>query len=62
MPLPPESVSRNFGRLVQPLFARIRSNTEESRTLAQLRDILLPKLLSGDLRVAAAEELMEYSE
>ena len=31
----------------------------ESRTLAALRDALLPKLLSGELRVPAAVQLME---
>jgi len=33
---------------------RIRNNLHESRTLAALRDALLPKLLSGQLRVPAA--------
>jgi type I restriction enzyme S subunit len=33
---------------------RIIANIHESRTLAALRDALLPKLLSGELRVPAA--------
>jgi hypothetical protein len=33
--------------MVQPWFAKLRSNSEENRTLAALRDALLPKLLSG---------------
>jgi type I restriction enzyme S subunit len=36
---------------------RIRSNVLESRTLAQTRDLLLPRLMSGELRVAGAERL-----
>jgi type I restriction enzyme S subunit len=35
---------------VAPLFARILANEKESSTLATLRDALLPKLLSGELR------------
>jgi type I restriction enzyme S subunit len=33
---------------------RIHSNLHQSRTIANLRDTLLPKLLSGELSVAAA--------
>lgn len=40
-----------FNRKCQPLLDRILSNHAESRTLATLRDTLLPKLLSGELRV-----------
>jgi len=36
------------------MFDRINRNTEESRTLATLRDTLLPKLLSGELSVEVA--------
>jgi hypothetical protein len=36
---------------VRPLFDLIKNNCFESRTLAALRDALLPKLLSGELRV-----------
>ena len=38
---------------------RTVSHDEESRTLAALRDALLPKLLSGELRVPAAAKLVE---
>ena len=37
----------------------VRNNIEESRTLAQLRDTLLPKLISGELLIADAEKFME---
>jgi type I restriction enzyme S subunit len=37
-----------------------RANDEESKTLAQLRDTLLPKLISGELRVADAEKFVEH--
>lgn len=35
------------------------ANEEESRALADIRDTLLPKLLSGEIRVKDAEKLME---
>lgn len=41
-----------FEKLVAPLLERVRANRAESRTLAQTRDLLLPRLMSGDLRVA----------
>ena len=53
--LPPETVCKEFAGIIEPMFARIRANLEESRTLAALRDVLLPKLLSGEMRVPAAE-------
>ena len=56
---PSEEVADLFGKLVKPLFARAREATEEGRTLAALRDTLLPKLVSGELRVKDAERLLE---
>ena len=44
-----------FGQLIEPLFKFVRQNTEESRTLAALRDALLPKVMSGELRVVDVE-------
>ncbi len=38
---------------------RIAKSESESRTLAALRDTLLPKLLSGEIRVADAEKTVE---
>jgi type I restriction enzyme S subunit len=48
-----------FDNSTQPLFLRADSNRSESRTLAALRDTLLPKLLSGEIRVAEAEKIVE---
>ena len=42
--------------LFRPLFDRIASNALESRTLAATRDLLLPKLMSGEIRVGEAAE------
>lgn len=40
-----------FSRLIDPLFAGIKIRAEEITTLATLRDTLLPKLISGEIRV-----------
>ena len=42
-----------FHRTCAPLFEQAEANRTQSRTLATLRDTLLPKLLSGELSVAA---------
>ena len=47
-----------FEQRVTPLMDRILLNLEESRTLAALRDALLPKLISGEVRVGKAERFM----
>ncbi len=47
-----------FDSLAGPLDARIRSSVSESRTLAALRDTLLPKLISGEIRTGDAESLV----
>jgi len=44
-----------FDHSVSALFEKIRTNTEESRMLSEIRDALLPKLLSGEIRVDQAE-------
>jgi type I restriction enzyme S subunit len=59
VPLPPEPVAEAFNGLVRPSIERIIANVHESRTLAALRDALLPKLISGELRVKDAEKFME---
>jgi type I restriction enzyme S subunit len=52
--LPPESLAAEFTATIRPMIDRIIANIHESRTLAALRDALLPKLLSGELRVPVA--------
>lgn len=52
--LPSSEIGNAFAKIIEPLFAQIRANTEQSRTLATLRDTLLPKLLSGELSVVQA--------
>ncbi len=56
---PPEQIAKRFGSVARSLFARASDATQESRGLAALRDTLLPKLISGELRVKDAEHLVE---
>lgn len=48
-----------FGGLIQPWFALAGANAKESQTLTALRDLLLPQLLSGEIRIKDAEKLVE---
>jgi len=54
-PLPPDRLLGEFTRVVSPIFAKIDANEQQSRTLAALRDALLPKLLRGEVRVTVHE-------
>jgi type I restriction enzyme, S subunit len=49
---PPKSLLSEFDRVVADLHLRVGQNENETRTLAQTRDLLLPRLMSGELRVA----------
>lgn len=51
--VPPPAIALRFDELTAPLMAKIKANSTESRTHATLRDLLLPKLLSGELSVEA---------
>ena len=48
-----------FGMTASAAFAHVRSLTDESRNLAELRDTLLPKLMSGEIRVRDTEKVVE---
>jgi type I restriction enzyme S subunit len=51
------AVVEAFGTMASQLFERVRKNSEETRTLVQTRDLLLPKLMSGEVRLSEAEKL-----
>ena len=55
----PQSVIHAFEELVFPLDQVIENNERQSATLAALRDALLPKLMSGEVRISHAENLFE---
>jgi len=54
-----ESVWEIFSQIIEPFFSSILANNRESRTLAQLRDLLLPKRMSGEIRPRDAGRLSE---
>ncbi|MET4219537.1 restriction endonuclease S subunit [Bradyrhizobium sp. LB14.3] len=57
--VPPAAVRDELGRPLAKLNARIATNVRASQILTSLRDTLLPKLISGELRVNAAEKIVE---
>lgn len=59
--VPRSEVIEEFEDLVDPMMQRIRQNLLESKSLFTLRDTLLPKLISGELRVPDAEHLVSES-
>jgi type I restriction enzyme S subunit len=57
--IPSHAVMVAFDKTVRPVFFRWISNLHESRTLAALRDALLPKLIRGEIRVKDAEQFLK---
>ena len=53
--IPPERNLKEYNDLVEPLFSLLRANEEECKSLAALRDTLLPKLMSGEIDVSAVQ-------
>ena len=60
--MPSSSIVAAFDRSADSLLARTLKCRRESRALAALRDTLLPKLISGELRVPDAERLVEAAQ
>ena len=57
--VPNEQILIAFDELSSPLINKILSNSKQVRTLSQLRDTLLPRLISGQLRLPEAEAMVE---
>lgn len=55
----PSKIMASFDEIVGHLLDKILSNDKENKILAELRDTLLPKLISGELRVKDAEREVE---
>jgi len=58
-PYPGSDLLNAYELITSPIWAQRSVNIKESRTLAELRDRLLPKLMSGQIRVKDAEKLVE---
>ena len=56
---PPEIILTKFNDSVGPMFDRLYGSHFESNTITSLRDTLLPKLISSELRVSDAEKFAE---
>ena len=56
---PDDKIMKVFGSLAIPIYEKHSAHIMESNTLAQLRDTLLPRLLSGELSVKKAKETVE---
>ncbi len=57
--LPNVEIAKKYTEFIQLIINKIIENIHQSRTLAQTRDTLLPKLLSGEIRIDAAAEILE---
>jgi type I restriction enzyme S subunit len=55
----PNDVVKSFSRVAAPILAKMAANESECNSLATLRDTLLPKLISGELRLKEAERAVE---
>ena len=56
---PSSGILEAYGELAEPLIDRCVANGSESHTLALVRDALLPKLMSGEIRFNQAEGTVE---
>jgi type I restriction enzyme S subunit len=56
---PGEKLVSEFEKIASTFDEQIEKNTNENKTLIALRDTLLPKLISGELRVPDAEKFVE---
>lgn len=57
--IPPAEIAIRFTDAVRPLFERAKVASDESSALTDLRDALLPKLISGELRVGDGQRVVE---
>lgn len=59
LPIADRFVLKAFAELAKPLLERVHANRQQAQTLTQLRDTLLPRLISGQLRLPEAEATVE---
>lgn len=57
--VPPKDIASQFELSMRPIFERVHANREQAQTLASLRDALLPRLISGQLRLPEASSHLE---
>lgn len=59
--IPPSQLLKKYNKQCELLFRRIVANLQESKNLASIRDVLLPKLFSGDIQIKDAGKFVEMS-
>ena len=59
VPLPPVESAGQFNTFLEPILAKFLMSIKEQQVLSELRDTLLPKLISGELRIPDAEKFLE---
>jgi type I restriction enzyme S subunit len=59
LPIPNKCIFDAFGSYCSWVMAKIKNNAIQSASLAGIRDTLLPKLISGELRIPEAEKVLE---
>lgn len=57
---PSSEIHERFTQLIEPLYQKHRANIKQSKALANLRDTLLPKLLSGEIELGQSVEVPEW--
>ncbi|EOZ5254994.1 restriction endonuclease subunit S [Escherichia coli] len=59
---PPENLVKDYTKQVSTIYSLIENNARENNNLSQLRDTLLPKLLSGEITLPEAEEIAKEAD
>ena len=59
LPMPPPAILKAFEESISLIFNKILEAVEESLTLAQIRDMLIPKLMSGTIHLSGAQKRVE---
>jgi type I restriction enzyme, S subunit len=59
LPVPDAAVAIRFGEIVEPIRRAISQNAKRAETLGSLRDTLLPRLISGKLRLPEAKPMLK---
>ena len=56
---PTQEILDIFAAATTPLYKEVVANKQQTRVLANIRDALLPKLISGEIRIPDAEKMLE---
>ncbi len=60
--MPPAQAVSKFSEIAEPMLLLMHNLHRQNRNLRAQRDLLLPKLISGEIDVSAAERVMEAAE